>query len=65
MNGSNYLDESDRRPLHVCPVDLRKLHFSIGFDINRRYRDLLRFAHTAGFDDEVQWLERRIRIQAA
>jgi archaemetzincin len=65
MNGSNHLDESDRRPLHVCPIDLRKLHFSIGFDINRRYRDLLRFAHTAGFNDEVQWLEKRLRIQAA
>ena len=25
MNGSNHLAESDRRPLHLCPVCLREL----------------------------------------
>jgi len=33
MNGSNHLAESDRRPLHLCPVDLRKLQWTLGFDI--------------------------------
>src|SRR5437588_7335483 len=28
MNGSNHLAESDRRPLHLCPVCLRKLQWS-------------------------------------
>jgi len=60
MNGSNHLEESDRRPLHLCPVDLRKLHYSIGFDINQRYRSRLEFAKAVHFDDEVQWLERRL-----
>jgi archaemetzincin len=60
MNGSNHLEESDRRPLHLCPVDLRKLHYSIGFDINQRYRNLLEFFKTVHFDDEVQWFERRL-----
>ena len=36
MNGSNHLQESDSRPLHVCPVCLRKLHYSIGFDPVKR-----------------------------
>src|SRR5438105_9079593 len=31
MNGSNHLVEADRRPLHLCPVCLRKLQWSIGF----------------------------------
>ena len=65
MNGSNHLDESDRRPLHLCPVDLRKLHHSIGFDINKRYADLLTFAHRAGFNDEAEWLDKRLRTLAA
>lgn len=26
MNGSNHLGEADARPLHLCPVDLRKLN---------------------------------------
>ena len=65
MNGSNHLDESDRRPLHLCPVDLRKLHHSIGFDITKRYADLLTFAHRAGFNDEAEWLDKRLRTLAA
>jgi archaemetzincin len=60
MNGSNHLEESDRRPLHLCPVDLRKLHYSIGFDISERYRSLLDFFKAVRFNDEVQWLERRL-----
>jgi archaemetzincin len=62
MNGSNHLAESDARPLHLCPVDLRKLQWNIGFDILERYRRLMRFYAQAGFDDEVQWIERRIRF---
>jgi archaemetzincin len=60
MNGSNHLEESDRRPLHLCPVDLRKLHYSIGFDINQRYRNLLEFDKAVHFDDEAQWLSKRL-----
>lgn len=60
MNGSNDLEESDRRPLHLCPVDLRKLHYSIGFDIKRRYRNLLEFFKAVHFDDEAQWLSKRL-----
>jgi archaemetzincin len=65
MNGSNHLDESDRRPLHLCPVDLRKLHHSLGFDINQRYRALVEFTQQAGFEDERRWLTNRLAIQAA
>jgi archaemetzincin len=58
-NGSNHLAEADARPLHLCPVDLRKLHWSIGFDPIARYRKLLDFARDNGFDDEAEWLSRR------
>ena len=37
MNGSSSLAESDRRPLHLCPIDLRKLQWLIGFDFAERY----------------------------
>jgi archaemetzincin len=60
MNGSNHLAESDARPLHLCPVDLRKLQWSVGFDVVERYRSLLDFHRRAGFEDEAQWLERRL-----
>ena len=61
MNGSNHLAESDRRPLHVCPVCLRKLQWSIGFDVLARYTALEAFDRAAGFTDEVDWLKGRIQ----
>lgn len=64
MNGSNHLAEADGRPLHLCPVDLRKLHSSIGFDVVERYRCLRKFAEQAGFEDEARWLADRLRFIA-
>ena len=40
----------------LCPVDLRKLQHSIGFDAADRYRRLRTFAGDAGFTDEARWL---------
>jgi archaemetzincin len=62
MNGSNHLAESDRRPLHLCPVCLRKLQWSIGFDVIERYTALEKVNRSAGFADEADWLTRRIKI---
>jgi archaemetzincin len=64
MNGSNHLQESDRRPLHLCPVCLRKLQSSMGFDVLKRYEELARFDEQVGFRDEAAWLTNRLkRIQ--
>lgn len=52
LNGSNHLKESDSRPVHLCPVCLRKLQHSIGFDIVNRYRNLFHFYQKTGLDDE-------------
>lgn len=60
LNGSNHLGESDARPLHLCPLDLRKLHHAVGFDVSDRYRQLAAFARAARFADEADWLERRV-----
>ncbi len=60
MNGSNSLAESDRRPLHLCPVDLRKLQWSLGVDLIDRYRRLQAFWQDAGVEDEAAWVERRL-----
>jgi archaemetzincin len=64
MNGSNHLAESDTRPLHLCPVELRKLQWSTGFDVVERYRRLLDFHRQEGFEDEAQWLDKRLRLIA-
>ena len=57
MNGSHHLAESDARPMHLCPVDLRKLQWSVGFDVVERYRRLRDICREAHFDDEAQWLD--------
>lgn len=60
MNGSNHLQESDRRPLHLCPVCLRKLQFGAGFDVVKRYAALGRLYRQMGLEDEAAWVDRRL-----
>ncbi|MGB9699114.1 MAG: archaemetzincin [Thermodesulfobacteriota bacterium] len=61
MNGSNHIGESDSRPLHLCPVCLRKLHFCLEFDIEKRYEELLLFYRQQGFIDEAEWVATRLK----
>ncbi|KAK1793931.1 hypothetical protein P4O66_010851 [Electrophorus voltai] len=69
MQGSNHLEESDRRPMDVCPICLRKLQSAIGFKIADRYKALLCWIDTGegvsalhsgkpteSFQDFRQWL---------
>ncbi|MFY9398325.1 MAG: archaemetzincin [Desulfomonilia bacterium] len=60
MNGSNHLAESDARPMHLCPVCLRKLHYCIGFDIMEYYQRIFHFSRTYDFKREAQWVNRRL-----
>ena len=61
MNGSNHLQESDSRPLHLCPVCLRKLQWSVGFDVIQRYNALEKVSRAAGLSDEADWLDHEIK----
>lgn len=61
MNGSNHLGESDAAPLHLCPQDLRKLQWSIGFDVTERYQRLAEVYRDLGLGDEAAWVERRLQ----
>uniref|UniRef100_A0A8C3WXY1 Archaemetzincin-2 n=1 Tax=Catagonus wagneri TaxID=51154 RepID=A0A8C3WXY1_9CETA len=47
MQGSNHLEEADRRPLNLCPICLRKLQSAVGFSLKERYEALVRW-----IDDE-------------
>lgn len=60
MNGSNSLPEDDAGPLHLCPVDLRKLYESIRFDLIARYAHLRDFCREVGFGDEARWIEEQL-----
>ncbi|MBE2286121.1 MAG: hypothetical protein IAE77_21880 [Prosthecobacter sp.] len=58
MNGSNHLDETDTRPMHLCPVCLRKLQLSSGFDLLKREEALLKFFEANSITDEAAWSRR-------
>jgi archaemetzincin len=61
LNGSNYLDESDRRPIHLCPVCLRKLHWSANIDPAERYMHLDQVYRSLGFLKSADFVRQRVR----
>lgn len=61
VNGSNNLDESDSRPMQLCPVCLRKLHSTIGFDPVERDRRLIDVYQQLGFVNEAEWIKHRLQ----
>ena len=60
MNGSGSLPESDRRPIHYCPVCLEKLRLAVGFDPAKRLKALGTFYRSVGFHDDARFVERRL-----
>jgi archaemetzincin len=61
MNGTNSLQESDSRPIHLCPECLRMLRWDIGFDLVERYEGLRKYYEGHGMKDEAAWVARRLR----
>jgi archaemetzincin len=58
MNGSNHQEEKDRRPMHPCPVCLRKLCWNLRVEPVSYLGRLETFCRRHGFDGEVGWYER-------
>ena len=61
MNGSNSLEESDARPLRLCPQCLDKLQWNRGFDVIKRYERLKEFYEDYDMNEEAGWMSRRLR----
>jgi archaemetzincin len=61
MNGSNSLEESDRRPIHLCPDCLKKFRWNIGFDVVERYEGLKTFYEKNAMKDGEAFLAGRLR----
>ena len=66
MCGSNNLDESDRRPLRLCPPCLKKLQWNVGFDIIKRYEELEKIYQSNSLASEADWIIKRLaKIKSA
>jgi archaemetzincin len=55
MNGANSVSETDRHPLHFCPVCLRKLLWNIDADPDAYLADLQQFCRDQNLTDEASW----------
>lgn len=60
LDGSNNLREADARTVHLCPVCLRKLQHSVGFDPVKRYRELAAFYRDQGWSEDAAWCEAQV-----
>jgi len=58
MNGTNSLRETDRSPVHLCPVCLAKLHHNLGFDPAARYRRLQAFYEAHQLADQARFVKK-------
>lgn len=59
MNGTNSLAETDRRPLHLCPVCRAKLQGNLRFEPVKRYRALAAFYRKHALLEEAAFAEAR------
>ena len=58
MAGSNSMPESDRRPIHFCPVCVKKLQHNLGFDAQKRYERLGEFYAKLGWDADAAFVRK-------
>jgi archaemetzincin len=64
MNGSNHQQEKDRRPMHPCPVCLRKLCWNLEVEPAPYLTKLKAFCRQNGLDPESRWYERALAALA-
>jgi archaemetzincin len=64
MNGSNHQEERDARPLHLCPVCLRKLCWNLHVEPVPYLMKLKAFCRQNGLDPEGRWYERALAALA-
>lgn len=57
MNGSNHLEESDAKPVYLCPIDLLKVSQGLGVDEVYRYRKLAQFWSSRGYSKESDFYD--------
>jgi archaemetzincin len=55
MNGSNSLPEADTKPLHFCPVCLRKICWNLQVEPAAYLTQLQSFCRKHGLDEEAEW----------
>ena len=61
MNGSNSSEEALRKPWFLCPIWLKKLYYTIDFDILERYKALAKSWDISNhFESAKEWYSENI-----
>jgi archaemetzincin len=55
MNGSNSLQESDSKPVYLCPIDLKKICWNLNLNAADRHRKLNAFWRKNGFEQNSEF----------
>lgn len=62
MSGSNHLQETDRRPLDVCPEDMLKIAWAMDYEPLERYENLAKFWEKQGQIDRQKKFEAKADV---
>ena len=65
MNGSNHMDETDRKPFYLCPLDLLKVTQGMGIDEIYRFQKLADFWRELGYSEQEEFYLECIRLLEA
>lgn len=65
MSGCNHLAEADAQPIHLSPLDERKLQHSVGFDVLARAKNLETWYRANSLLPEADWTQKRIAMLTA
>lgn len=57
MNGANHMQETDHSPMRACSVCQQKLQNSIGYDAEKRLKELINFLEKNKLNKEAQLLK--------
>ena len=60
MQGANNLREDDGHPMHLCPIDLKKVLWNTGMNREDRYRKLQPLYEKWGLKAEAAWVSKRL-----
>jgi len=60
MQGANNLREDDGHPMHLCPIDLKKVLWNTGMNRDDRYKKLLPLYEKWGLKPEAAWVSKRL-----
>ncbi len=63
LNGSNSLNESDNKPLIICPACLEKLQFILPESYHGYFERTLKFYQQYHFEKEIQFCEQALNLE--